>query len=354
MTTTSNPTSSGNSVIHIQNPNELEPGVPAFVYCRPVSEYEEYQPCNHKDGKIVLPESITVGELRDVIKDNFGSLVIRRVFKVSGIMEYNGLRKVTYVDAPIKTSSSNPKYESGVKTLFGTTAEPEDFDKAKYTKYEDVPSAYYGFTEKEDCFVYGSGLQVGIRKEIAGRCIYFNDKTVSGFDVECKERGWFVDKMGRCPPPTDSCIAGIVKVNEKGPYYAKWFYPSSEFLRLYALVMTNTVMTEKELGSDKLYHDLDCHWHHEWKWGQECGDCYYKGNRLTTEMRLNIAANGNTNLYHELTSCNFDALYDFYQVYCIGKIVWTSFHGSPFSSADGKIQSNVAVVHWILRERRRC
>lgn len=220
---------------------------------------------------------------------------------------------------------------------------------------EDVPqyAHYYGFTKSENCFQHVSPYSPPyddytecarelsmIHRSRNGACgddttnfskrtnscfehIYFSSNNAVGFDMNDKVTAWFTKSPGSslirtCAPPLDSCIAGIVKRGPRGPYYSKWFYPSSEFLRLYAHIMLERPKTRADLLRFDVKKDLDCTWMHTWK---------SSPSSMMLDERI-ACCKQPVHLYSDFSVLHPHGLYHFYQLYCFGAIVHADHNDS--------------------------
>lgn len=200
--------------------------------------------------------------------------------------------------------------------------------------YTQLFGGYSGLTDVYDCFRYRY-----VQREFvaANMPISFDSDAVAGFDMSKHAYAWFSDDIQnstlKCiPPPLGTTVAGLVRetVDENGvrsARYVKWFFPSTEFLKLYTYVMRDKPRSLDRMRVDGIADQLDCGWHWNWQCAGVLPEDPFVGElarpyceSLSMETRRDIIHREKTYLYDDITSCDSMALYYFYQTFCLGSI----------------------------------
>lgn len=124
----------------------------------------------------------------------------------------------------------------------GINEECTDYDSL----YEKSYSHYFGFT-----FKFGKN----------DREIYFSKDNYKSIDMDIHMTGWFGNLSnhsgGFTPPLQGQFVCGIVKENQKGLFFDKWFICSDQFVNFWSFIMRDTGKKMTHTGvSEKFINSL--------------------------------------------------------------------------------------------------
>lgn len=169
-------------------------------------------------------------ELRKKLRTFFNKLTFRRVYKVKKVVSFseprifgwkNGemvSRKCTHKDIENIPQSSNPNHQKNKELIYRK-------------RYIMEKGNYYGFTNKRS-------LRDNDRWN--SQSIYFNGTGYNEIDfVDNADLSWVKpdnDTIYSIPYSGD-LVCGIVKENQQGPYFSKWFMCSEQFFKMVTSVL---------------------------------------------------------------------------------------------------------------------
>lgn len=247
----------------------------------PREEFTQINPPGDDNGFLsmimVVKESINFRLDREITTQQFVNAPLNEKFRMMLAGKWGNLifRNVFYT----KTGTKGPYmvkkrgfdekgefYENSDK-INKTTLDHNQIGKEYSVHY----NYYDGFTNKK-----------GLRDNdpFHGKSIYFSKKGVdsnyTSIELTPHHRyGWFNDDTkGECsiPPRKEQIICGIVRENDKGLYYKKWFICSPEFLYLWTLVRKGP---DPNLNKETILRKVDCSHYSNYKYN----------NKLTTQQK---------------------------------------------------------------------